>query len=171
MGGVDVERYLHLRREMVECEPTAFNVDPKLIPSKEGVATDFEDARSTANGVRYMALVRWGERQRVAGMIGTRIVSPLKDLDVRVGIVGSLYVPKYLRGHNVGRTLLRVGLHFLDDKVESVMLDVSSANPRAYDFYRRLGFEETGDHYPWWDGSEIKDIVMLAPVSLALSRL
>ena len=171
MGGADAEKYLHLRQQMVTCEPTAFNVDPGTIPTIKEVAIEFADSRPDPDMIRYMATVQWGSGQRVAGMIGARAMTPPWDAEAFVGAVGAFYVPNYLRGHNVGRTLLRVALNFLDEKVDEVSLDVSSDNPRAYDFYKRLGFEETGLWYPWWNGSDIQDIVMIAPVALALKNL
>lgn len=93
----------------------------------------FVDELSQPETRRYVVAEQGGA---VVGYAGLMCVVPIADIQT-IGVL-----PEY-EGHGIGRAMLTELIAESRRRgAEDVMLEVSAANPRAQDLYRRYGFEQ-----------------------------
>lgn len=103
---------------------------------------DLQDFRGDALGKRNMILACYSGADEIVGAIS---VNPPTHDD------GSAYIHSFfthdeVRGTHVGSFLMRVALeHILKHDNDRVYLSVRVSNPKAFDFYERMGFRQSGE--------------------------
>ena len=78
----------------------------------------------------------------VVGWCDVRRATPGSPIDHR-GVLG-ICIRKQFRSRGVGTALMREVLEKCRGKFEIVELSVLATNPRAFELYKRFGFEEIG---------------------------
>ena len=94
-------------------------------------------------------------------VIGHASLAPLFPAgDVAVAyFVKDIFVSERARGRGVGETLMRASAaEAVKRGAPRLDLTVDEANPRAAEFYRRLGAAETGKVYLRWEGDVLADL-------------
>lgn len=85
------------------------------------------------------------ESNEIIGYIGC-----YKDNDEKKGGFGIYVLPKY-QGYGVGKALMDKGLEWLSD-TEHISIGVYKFNEKAIEWYKKLGFQFTGESEDFYIG-------------------
>jgi len=115
------------------------------------VLTEFVEEK-VRNAIRDKHVVGYFHEQ--GGLLGYIVLGP--EADDKVEIENLYILPKF-QGQGLGRGLIQ---YVRDFTVKPLWLSVWDLNAKAIGFYRKLGFEETGELIFDLYGEKIRNIVL-----------
>ena len=131
----DVEIFRAVRLAALEDSPDAFGESLEAAQQSDWNARTANGSAFTDRGV-FVALAD----EQAIGMVFVRCEAPPAP-----AFLGGMWVHPLFRGQGIGRTLVLRGLDFLRSAGQRrISLWVTSAHADVLNFYRTLGFQETG---------------------------
>lgn len=136
-----------LRLEMLADTPLAFCERLEDARARDDETWERHHRERTESPETRDVLAAVDDEGRWLGQVGL-VISPF-PAPTRVW-AGAVYLSPALRGTGVATRMMDEAERWaLDHDQDELWLEVHEHNPRALGFYRRLGFEETGERRPY----------------------